>query len=212
MDFPDSKTVVIVGGASGVGKSSLLSCVSHIKQLSTGTYFKAEMSAASRDDIRKSDWTQFEKAVSAKLTEDVVDTLSSSVAVVVDTHFAAKVNNKTYRVGLHRQLVFEFASKILSDSRLDSSVIVFLLVHVQCEPQSLLKRRRLDISRNREVVPSDCIMALSRNRDSLFKYHSEILRATLAAGVSNSQVRMVQIENSDLTQAQSQFLEAFMGG
>ena len=65
--------LIIIGGASGVGKTSLLEqTVSKALRINTGSILKKHMSLVQRDDIRKSDWSIHEPAMTNDLSQFVV--------------------------------------------------------------------------------------------------------------------------------------------
>lgn len=196
-------TLLIVGGASGVGKTSLLRAVDDLPQpISTGTLFKDHMSLASRDDVRRGDWTACEADVVENLKAVVWESVRDNRLAVVDTHFAAKVHGSNYRIGLDRVLVFEFAKaafKAAIDEGMRLSARVAL---IECDPYELFRRRRLDTTRDREPLPSDCYNDLRANRVCARQYLAELARARNSLSLCGEErVRYTAILNADFDKA-----------
>ena len=100
-------TLAIVGGASGVGKSTLLGALDSTQQSSTGTLFKNRMTLATLDEVRSSHWPDYEEAVTEDLRSEVIETLARAESAVIDTHFAAKTPGGEYRIGLRADLLVQ---------------------------------------------------------------------------------------------------------
>lgn len=196
----------IIGGASGVGKTSLLRLFANIKQVNTGDLFKQAMSLESRDEIRSGDWSILEKDVTASMINIVSSALQAGQDLIIDTHFAAKIYNKQYRIGLEEKYLIQFGEKIFKlcsdiDVRIKIGVIL-----ISTNPYLLLARRRLDKSRNRELVPSDCYNDLRCNDVYSYRYLSALRRAHKNLGNSDQACKMkyhvIQNEKFDLSQKQ----------
>ena len=196
----------IIGGASGVGKTSLLRLFANIKQVNTGDLFKQAMSLENRDEIRSGDWSILEKDVTANMIDIVSSALQSGQDLIIDTHFAAKIYNKQYRIGLKEKYLIQFGEKIFKlcsdiDVRIKIDVIL-----ISANPYLLLARRRLDKSRNRELVPSDCYNDLRCNDVYSYRYLSALRRAHKKLGNSDQMCKMkyhvIQNEKFDLSQKQ----------
>ncbi|MDP2632130.1 MAG: hypothetical protein Q8P25_00200 [Candidatus Curtissbacteria bacterium] len=167
--------LVFIGGASGVGKTSLLKAFLDIKQINTGDEFKRFMMLPGRDEIRNGDWSVFESEV----TESLIDLISCAVKkgedLIIDTHFAAKIFAKRYRIGLKEKYLYQIGQSIFSLDLENVSEILTILVAT--DPLLLLARRRLDRSRNRELIPSDCFNDLRNNDIYSSRYMASIRRA-----------------------------------
>ena len=191
--------LAVVGGASGVGKTTVLKAVAEVPHFNTGTLFKSRMSVESRDDIRKSDWSQVEEAVADDLAEVAVSSLREGGAVIIDTHFAAKLNGHLYRVGLKRPLIFQVGRRAFEFADATGCDLHVFVILIDCDPHALLRRRRMDTSRQRELVPSDCLNALRDNKMCSFQYHRELIRACVAASPRQQhKVNYVPVDNDDL--------------
>ena len=177
----EQKAISIIGGAAGSGKTTLIEkCFDKFKfhQINTGSLFKSHMSLENRDYVRKGDWSVFEKNV----TLDIIHLVDSFLQqdkkhIIIDTHFAAKIHGTKYRIGLKDNLIFSigkvlFAQDYTYDGKLRINVIL-----VTTDPYFLLQRRRLDKSRDRELIPSDCYNALRENEKCSVDYYSELSRA-----------------------------------
>lgn len=205
-------TLGVVGGASGVGKTTLLEEVSWLSRINTGDLFKKCMSIGSRDDIRASDWSRHEGQVADDISTFVRSHIGLSSGVVIDTHFAAKLNGGKYRIGLDRKLIFEIALAALSAAASKNIILKLKLVHIDSNPHDLLKRRRVDNSRRRELVPSDCVRALTRNRECAGQYLFEFARArNSGAQPSGSVLDSVRIRNDDLITSKEIIRQTFLG-
>lgn len=195
---------LLIGGASGVGKSTILKRIPIENKVNTGTLFKNRMAISSRDEIRSSNWSEFEGEVADDLAQFVIESLSSGKPVVIDTHFAAKLNGRRYRIGLKRNLIFELGRQVFDYALQNKKSLKVFVVLIGCNPHSLLRRRRLDKSRNRELFPSDCFNALRDNRVCSGQYLSELLRArTGLSDIDGLSIEYSIVENEDLDKAVS---------
>lgn len=192
--------LTIVGGASGVGKTSLLKQTdSKAKQINTGTLFKKHMVLNKRDDVRKGDWSAYEPGVMNDLSNFVLISFQRGEDVIIDTHFAAKIYGKNYRIGLKEKYLFDFGMFVFSIIKTDTLIQVVLIT---ADPHALLNRRRLDKSRDRELVPSDCYNDLRSNDVYSTRYSREISRAFQkfgSTGIDN--IRYHRVENNDFKAA-----------
>ncbi len=199
-------TVALIGGASGVGKTTLLDAVG-LSQFSTGTFFKQRMSLGSRDDVRKGDWSQYESEVAEDIAASILQVFNQNQSAIIDTHFAAKVNGKNYRIGLKRSLLFEIAKRCFEYGDNTCRSIYIYVILVDCDPYSLMDRRRLDKRRDRELIPSDCVNTLRQNRGFSSQYLTEMIRAhNKKQWEMNHKVRYFVVENKDLSTAQNQVI------
>jgi adenylate kinase len=203
-------TLGVVGGASGVGKTTLLSAVAWLSRVNTGDLFKKHMAVANRDDIRASNWAAYEEVVADELIEFVSCALNDGRDVVIDTHFAAKLNGSHYRIGLDRKVLFRLAAEILSEAERQSIALDIKVIHIDSDAHQLLKRRRLDVSRNRELTPSDCVRALERNRICAGQYFYEIARAQQANN-DQGHLSMTRIGNTQLERSIASMKRVFGG-
>jgi adenylate kinase len=196
-------TVVgIVGGASGVGKTSLLNEIDWVDRVNTGDLFKRHMSVADRDEIRSGDWSLVEHLVAKDLSDRAITNLFGTRQTVIDTHFAAKLRGRHYRIGLHRNLIFSVARDILIAAAERGTTVKFRVVHIDSDPYSLLERRRRDTSRKRDLIPSDCVSALARNAACAGHYLHEVARAARGNVVDIERaVQSHRIENKELKTA-----------
>lgn len=202
----------VVGGASGVGKTTLLNAVSWLDRVNTGDLFKRHMALANRDEIRSLNWAAFEGEVRRDLETAVREkAVRGKRGILIDTHFAAKLNGDAYRIGLERSEIFSLASSAVKLASEYGIRLHTLIVHVTAEPAQLLTRRRLDGSRKRELVPSDCVQALTRNEQCSGQYLYEFARAFRGYGRDEvSPPRLTHIMNSDLDRAVSEMTSAFL--
>lgn len=175
MTMATRNRIAVIGGAAGVGKTSLLACLDSWVQFSTGTLFKKHMSLASRDEIRNGDWSLFEGEVASELRDEVLRTLTQDGQnVAIDTHFAAKIYGRSYRIGLSEVHLRDFGRAIFQWAAERGSPFRADVILVTTDPVALLQRRRLDRSRSRELLPSDCVLGLRRNDQYAFKYYQEL--------------------------------------
>jgi len=196
---PSPLVLAVVGGASGVGKTTVLEAVAEVPKFNTGTLFKNRMSLESRDDIRKSEWSQVEEAVAEDLAEVAISSLREGGAVIIDTHFAAKLNGHLYRVGLKRPLIYQVGRRAFEYADAIGSDLHVFVILINCAPHALLRRRRMDTSRQRELIPSDCLNALRDNKMCSFQYHRELIRACVAASPRQQhKVDYIPVDNDDL--------------
>lgn len=202
-------TYLIVGGAAGVGKSTLLEHILDANKLSTGTLFKSHMALQSRDDVRISDWSQFENVVTDDLIELSIQSLNDGIPTILDTHFAAKLNGKNYRIGLGQSFLFSLLSRIAEFASAKNQFITIYIVLISCDVHDLLERRRLDKSRSRDLVPSDCYAGLRQNRTFANEYYSQAVRARNAIDDGQCSVKYVSIENKEMRAAISELQGIF---
>lgn len=202
--------LTIVGGASGVGKTSLLKQAdSKAKQINTGTLFKKHMVLNKRDDVRKGDWSAYEPGVMNDLSNFVLVSFQRGEDVIIDTHFAAKIYGKNYKIGLKEKYLFDFGMFVFSIIKTDTLIQVVLIT---ADPHALLNRRRLDKSRDRELVPSDCYNDLRSNDVYSTRYSREISRAFQKFGsIGRDNIRYHRVENNDFKAALTN-LKNILGG
>lgn len=202
--------LTIVGGASGVGKTSLLKQAdSKAKQINTGTLFKKHMVLNKRDDVRKGDWSAYEPGVMNDLSNFVLVSFQRGEDVIIDTHFAAKIYGKNYKIGLKEKYLFDFGMFVFSIIKIDTLIQVVLIT---ADPHALLNRRRLDKSRDRELVPSDCYNDLRSNDVYSTRYSREISRAFQKFGsIGRDNIRYHRVENNDFKAALTN-LKNILGG
>lgn len=201
----------VVGGASGVGKTTLLNAISWMDRVNTGDLFKRHMSLGNRDDIRNQNWADFEEGVGQDLLAAIDDRLPQKSGLLIDTHFAAKLNGDTYRIGLHRDQIFRLAKEASRLAAQNGITVKTQIVHVTSEPTLLLTRRRLDESRKRELVPSDCVQALRRNAQCSGQYLYEFARGYNASESQNTSTpKLHHITNSNLRLALSEMVAIFL--
>ncbi|GEM_PF-2137305 len=205
--------LAIVGGASGVGKTTLLGAIPGLQIFNTGTFFTERIKLASRDDVRKSDWSIFEEEVLSDLSRSVLTSLDADKTIVIDTHFAAKIHGRQYRIGLKRNLIFLLGKDIFLCSEKNEKMMIVRVVLINTDPHSLLLRRRMDNTRDREIVPSDCLNDLLENRKCAGQYLSELIRAQRQiCGSSASRVKYDVVENNDFYTAKNNLLSILEEG
>lgn len=210
MDTPRTFVLGVVGGASGVGKTTLLDSIASIDRINTGDLFKQHMAITDRDEIRSTDWSKFEKPVADDLISVAMEKARTRRGLVIDTHFAAKLNGTEYRIGLSRGCLYRIATEVLLAAAMLQVRVLTSIVLVYSSPYDLLARRRMDPSRKRELAPADCIKALSRNNTCSTQYLFEFARAYKASDLSGREfVIMKRIENSNQDQATSEMKLTF---
>lgn len=197
----------IIGGASGVGKTSLLKLFADIKQINTGDLFKHAMTLGNRDEIKKGDWSIFEDDVTSDMVNVVSESIRDNQSLIIDTHFSAKIFGTSYRIGLREEYLYKFGQAIFS---LNKSALSVEIILITANPYLLLTRRRLDKSRNRELVPSDCYNDL-RSNDIYSRRYLSALKT--AAKKSNQKFRIEYhiIGNEIFNFAQEQLMEIIGG-
>jgi len=193
----------IVGGASGVGKTSLLRSFADIKQINTGDLFKSEMTLGNRDEIKKGNWTVFETSVTTNMIQATIESIQRKQDLIIDTHFGAKIYNREYRIGLKEEYLYQFGCSVLGSS-VDNITIKVVLVTT--DPFLLLTRRRMDQTRDRELVPSDCYNDLRNNDIYSLRYFSALRRAEGNLGLSKGSyvIEYHVVENVIFDSAQEQ--------
>lgn len=198
-------TLLLVGGASGVGKTTVLDGLKGYPILNTGDLFKESMKVRDRDGIKNSDWTKVEDVVAEKIAVRATDLLLEKRAIIIDTHFAAKVHGKRYRIGLRRDLIYTIVGSVMADCDRKAIRLQTKVVLIFCDPYALLRRRRLDTSRKRELVPAECVIALrENNRCSLFYLHESSRARADLTGSALHEVSYLRLENDDLKKAVNQ--------
>lgn len=190
--------LTIIGGASGVGKTSLLKSLADIRQINTGDLFKRAMILGNRDDIKKGDWSVYEEDVASDMAKITIESIGSGQDIIIDTHFAAKIFGKSYRIGLREEYLRQFGQAILSQESIAIRVVL-----VSTDPYLLLNRRRLDSSRNRELVPSDCYNDL-RSNDIYSRRYSHTLRMEAGKVNLKCDIEYHVVDNDDFDFAQKQ--------
>lgn len=198
--------LVVVGGASGVGKSTLLEPLSNFPRFNTGTFFKNRMSLANRDDVRKQAWPHYEADVSDDLVAEITTATVSSDVAILDTHFAAKTPSGEYRIGLRAELLFSIGARLAQMAEENGRALIVKMVLARCDPHALLHRRRLDSGRARELVPSDCFNALRENDHCSLQYSDAFRRSIQSREEKTHLLRSYTIENDDLDIARSKLV------
>lgn len=193
----------IVGGASGVGKSTLLEPLENVNRFNTGTLFSSHMSLADRDSVRSGDWSVFEEAVTNDLISLSLKSLSKNTTTILDTHFAAKLRGRNYRIGLEKKHLFRLGKEVLNYFSESNKPLLIYVLLINCNPHDLLERRRLDTKRNRELVPSDCYNGLRENKFLAKDYLTEMLRAKNQFSDLDCDVQYKVIDNDDLKTAKN---------
>ncbi|MFH1225838.1 MAG: ATP-binding protein [bacterium] len=186
----------IVGGAAGVGKTALLEKAAvSAERINTGTLFKRCMSLKKRDDVKKGDWSVYEADVGKELANLVLKFANQGKNVIVDTHFAAKIHDRNYRIGLKEQYLFDFGISVFK--AIKENILVQIIL-IATSPHSLLNRRKLDKTRDRELIPSDCYNDLRSNNATSSGYMREMLRAAQkTSDVNRIDVKYYCIENNN---------------
>lgn len=204
----------IIGGAAGVGKTSLLRQFDNIKQINTGDLFKEAMLLENRDEIRNGDWSILEKDVMVSMINVVSDALRSGQDLIIDTHFAAKICNKRYRIGLEEKYLIRFGEMILKSSSDINRRIKISIILISTNPYLLLTRRRLDKSRNRELIPSDCYKDLRCNDIYSHRYLSSLRRSHKNLRINDKmyEIKHHVIQNEVFDLSQKQLIEIIKGG
>lgn len=199
--------ICIIGGASGVGKTSLLKPFADIKLVNTGDLFKLSMSLESRDEIRKGDWSVLESGVMAKMIDIVSEAILANTDLIIDTHFAAKIHNRQYRIGLREEYLYQFGKSVFKLS-VDKEIMINIIL-ISTDPYLLLSMRRLDKSRNRELVPSDCYNDLRCNDVYSYRYSSALRRAGKEIGMDKKlcNIEYYAVKNEIFKLAQKQLTD-----
>ena len=197
-----SKNLLIVGGASGVGKSTVLKALSTHPQLNTGDFFKSAMKIADRDAIKSANWLDYQDTVTSALVENISDAFKKGSLTIIDTHFSAKAYGKSYRIGLRKDLIYKLGVHAFQQAEHHCCILNVIVALIFCDPYTLLERRRLDSVRRRELFPADCVTALrENNRCSVFYLH-EMARARSDSSHDRlHSVRFLRIKNMDLRRA-----------
>jgi len=200
--------LLIIGGASGVGKTSLLKLFANIKQINTGDLFKRAMTLRNRDEIKKGDWSIFENDVALDMAAIASESILLDRNLIIDTHFAAKIFGTSYRIGLREEYLRQVGQAIFKSDAISTLSINVILI--SANPYLLLTRRRLDKSRNRELVPSDCYNDLRSNDIYSHRYLSAL---KMAAKISSKTCKIEYniINNEMFDSAQKQLTEIMRG-
>jgi adenylate kinase len=190
-----SLRLAFIGGASGVGKSTVLGMLPDELKFNTGTLFKEHMALEDRDDVRKKVWSNFEDAVAADLVHIVGQALDRHGVAIVDTHFSAQHHGREYRIGMRQNLIHWIGHELFARAADRGILVSAKVILVKCDVNSLLRRRRLDTARKRPLVPADCFNALRANDTCSHEYFRELVRA---AKGSEHTVQYFTVENEDL--------------
>jgi len=75
----------IIGGASGIGKTSLLKQFADITQINSGDLFRDAMSNINRDKIKNGDWSIFEPDVTQLLKNVIKESFQSNSDLIIYT-------------------------------------------------------------------------------------------------------------------------------
>jgi adenylate kinase len=201
------QNLLFVGGASGVGKSTVLKALSTHPQLNTGDFFKAAMKIADRDAIKSVNWVDYQDTVADLLMQNISNASEKNKLMIIDTHFSAKAHNKSYRIGLRKELIYKIGGHAFRQAESRGHTLNVIVALIFCNPYELLERRRLDTGRKRELFPADCVRALSENSRCSVFYLSEVARARseITSDLLHS-VRFLRIENMDLRKARRNLL------
>lgn len=202
--------IIFIGGASGVGKTSLLRSVNDIEQINTGDLFKKEMTIGNRDDIKKGDWSIFEKEVAEAMSKIASISVKNNSDLIIDTHFAAKILNRNYRIGIKEEFLQNFWLSVID--MITEKMNIFIVL-ITTDPYSLLSRRRLDTSRKRELIASDCYNTLRSNDLYSYRYLSVLRKVMNTEARYESMVnsKFYIIENNEFTIAQKQLINIIKG-
>jgi len=164
-DHPTQGKLLFIGGAAGVGKTSVVSRVtelvasrSHANCVvrNTGTYFKNALESigqpvAGRDEIRHARWKAVESTVAAQIVSEfhIFEEGSENLLFIVDTHFAVS-SPLGYMIGLGIKYI-EAASASIFDSEITQKMEQYLaaVVLVETDLLSILQRRQVDLDRIR---------------------------------------------------------------
>lgn len=167
-----TKEIYLVGGCSGVGKTSLLTpdILDGKKRIHTG-------------DISRS----LTGASLYEISEDIVREIGKNEVVLLDTHYAA-VNGKT-GFSIFYQGIEDDHLRILSQIPKKRFVLV------EADPFDVLKRRLTDAKR-RSKDYDQVVRELSENREKFFHY----LKLTGAEGhiVRNDKLEIARKRLSEL--------------
>ncbi len=197
-----SRQVVIIGGAGGVGKTSI---VHSLKQLysvnssrsisifSTGDYFSrllCDSSNLERDQVKNIHWKKSEQKVITSIIKDV-HALPNSAIYVLDTHFAAN-SPAGYMMGLGIKQIEQLACEIKLVRNSKKSVLVAIVL-IEADISDVMRRRSDDIERLREFSAMDIIGDLEQTRlYSLFYYQAFV------SELGSKSVEYLQINNENL--------------
>ena len=101
----ERRIIHIIGGASGVGKTSLLKLFSDFRQVNTGDLFKSSMSLLNRDEVRGGDWPEFEIEVT-KISLFLFDGqgIAHSIGFGLASHFGVLFNKPS--IGVTKKALF----------------------------------------------------------------------------------------------------------
>jgi adenylate kinase len=112
---------------------------------------------------------------------------------------------------MRRALIYKIGQAVCSVFSDIATPSCFKVIHIKANPAELLERRRCDTSRTREVIPSDCVIALRENEHNFLQYQEEILRATINASNAHIVASHHVIHNSNCDDAKKQLTEIFKG-
>lgn len=199
--MPPTLVLLAVGGSSGVGKTTVLAAAEARRdgwpyaRLSTGTFFTEALALQSRDAVRSAEWPEVEEDVADAMALAIREQAPTSGVIVLDTHFGAKTSRGTYRIGLQADLITRLANAAQEAADSLGRLLALRVAVVETDPHELLRRRRMDKTRDRELSAVDCFNGLRENRRFGPHYASAFRQCSIQA------TRFRVIANDDLTSA-----------
>jgi adenylate kinase len=167
-----------------------------VAQFSTGDYFQAALSrhrgsSTERNQIRETDWTVLEDEVSECIISDY-RALPPNTCYLLETHFAAS-SPFGYMMGLGVKCLERIAEAFFPDLSVCSNHLLVAIILIEADIVDLIKRRRADVIRHREMSVLDIIRNLELSRVFSLEYYNAFARY-----LGYSRVQYLRVTNADV--------------
>jgi adenylate kinase len=150
-EYRPSRQIIIIGGAGGVGKTSIVHNLielyaAHSRRsilvFNTGDYFSellGDSAPIARDQVKNTYWKKYEQEVTNLIIEDLHKLQNSSI-YVLDTHFAAN-SPSGYMMGLGVKQIEYLAKEINSINKNSVNSVLAAIVLIEADIENVISRR-----------------------------------------------------------------------